>query len=285
MWLRPRTAVSTQRDAPAAWLACMGGAVAGAHLCARAPTMLSRLVLPLPDGPMSASTSPGRQHPLTSKRICAGARCAQHTPGLSQLQVMVIKGSAGAPRQGAHVTPARDLAAQAQQAHAAGAVRTGRRGCGQQGQRDAAAAHLPVLPGLSIGRAVAVRVGAAAVGGARAAPRAQPAQVRQQARAGGGGGHPGGHVLVLQAHAARLGHLLQDLRRRRRRHGQLLLPRSDAGRQGALRQACSAPREPHARGPAGATEPAWGKRRLSNCHSATRALRPAPKQTQRLGCV
>ena len=37
--------------------------------CERAPMMDSRLVLPEPEGPMSASTSPGAMAQLTSNRI------------------------------------------------------------------------------------------------------------------------------------------------------------------------------------------------------------------------
>ena len=49
-----------------------------AHLGRRPPMMDSRLVLPLPEGPISASSSPGRQQPVTLCRICACAARVRH---------------------------------------------------------------------------------------------------------------------------------------------------------------------------------------------------------------
>jgi len=50
------------------------------HLGSRPPIMDSRLVLPLPEGPISASSSPGRQQPVTLCRICrhAASKQVQH---------------------------------------------------------------------------------------------------------------------------------------------------------------------------------------------------------------
>ena len=45
----------------------------GARLGFRPPSTDSSVVLPLPDGPISASTSPGWQAPVTPNRICAAS--------------------------------------------------------------------------------------------------------------------------------------------------------------------------------------------------------------------
>ena len=70
---------AVQHHTLASLLIQLSAAGCGAHFGVRPPMIDSSEVLPLPLGPMSASSSPGRQHPVMLCRICGAiGKAKQH---------------------------------------------------------------------------------------------------------------------------------------------------------------------------------------------------------------
>lgn len=72
----------------------------GAHFGVRPPMIDSSDVLPLPLGPMSASSSPGRQHPVMLRRICnAIGKVKQHVGSVDRSVARHLCGTSTAMKE------------------------------------------------------------------------------------------------------------------------------------------------------------------------------------------